>query len=292
MYLVVGATGLVGEQICRLLTDKGEKVRGLVRAGSDVERVARLKKNKVDTVLGDLNDASSVASACKGVATVISTASASPAFKSGDTIQGVDFEGERRLLTAAKTAGVKEFVFVSFRQSKYSHPLWEAKQATEGSLRQSGLAYTVWQPSFFMDVWFGPALGFDWQNGKVRVYGSGRSKMTWIHSADVARLVVGGLSKEATRNATIQIGGPEPLSYSDVIAIYEELGGKKLAIERVPESAFRQQFESAGDPASKSFAGLMAWIANGDVVEMTQTLEYLPVKLTSVRDFAKRQLAR
>jgi hypothetical protein len=58
----------------------------------------------------------------------------------------------------------------------------------------------------------------------------------------------------------------------------------------VPGSALRQQFESAGDPASKSFAGLMACIANADIVEMTQTLEFIPVKLTSVRDFAKRQL--
>ncbi len=294
MYLVVGATGLVGAEVCRLLASKGQKVRAMVRSTSDKVRVDRLTEWKVELTQGDLNDAASVAKACQGVEGVISTASASPSFKPGDSIQGVDLDGTRRLIDAAKAAGAKEFSFVSFRQSKYAYPLWEAKTAAEEHLRKSGMKYTVWQPSIFMDVWLAmpEVLGFDGPNAKARVYGSGKSKVTWIASADVAAFVAEGLGEDATRNATIQLGGPDQLSYADVIGIYEGLGGKKFTVEYVPEVVFRQQFESAADPVSKSFAALMAWLANGDLVEMTQTLASVPVKLTSVRDFAKRQIGK
>jgi len=171
--------------------------------------------------------------------------------------------------------------------------LWEAKAAAERHLRQSGLRFTVWHPTAFMEIWLGAPeiLGFDGPNAKARVFGSGKSKVAWVSFLDVAKFVVTGLHQDATRNATIQLGGPDALSYQDVIRLYEELGGKKFAVEYVPEAALGQQFESAGDPVSKSFAGLMAFLANGDNVEMTETLRALPVKLTSVRDFAKRQLA-
>jgi uncharacterized protein YbjT (DUF2867 family) len=294
MYLVVGATGLVGGEVCRLLASKGHKVRALTRSVSDRARVDALKQLKVETVTGDLKDKASLIAALKGVDTVISTASASPLFKTGDTIQNVDLEGTKNLVDAAKAAGVNEFSFVSFRQSKYAFPLHEVKMAVEEYIRKSGIKFTVWQPSFFMEVWLGAPqiLGFDGPNAKARIYGSGKAKVTWISFLDVAKFVVDGLHKDATRNATIQLGGPEALSYHDVIQVYEGLGVKKFTNEYLPEGALREQFETAGDPVTKSFSGLMAWIANGDVVEMTQTLEYLPVKMSTIGDFAKRQLGK
>ncbi len=38
MILVVGATGLLGSEICRLLTAQGKRVRGLLRVASDPTR--------------------------------------------------------------------------------------------------------------------------------------------------------------------------------------------------------------------------------------------------------------
>jgi uncharacterized protein YbjT (DUF2867 family) len=43
MNLIVGATGMLGGEICRLLGEQGKAVRGLVRATSNPEKVARLK---------------------------------------------------------------------------------------------------------------------------------------------------------------------------------------------------------------------------------------------------------
>jgi len=44
MILVVGATGMVGSEICQKLAGRKEKVRGLIRATSSAEKVELLRK--------------------------------------------------------------------------------------------------------------------------------------------------------------------------------------------------------------------------------------------------------
>jgi len=75
MNLVVGATGMVGSEICRLLIAAGKPVRGLVRATSDPAKVDQLKGYGVEVVQGDLRDRASLDAACQGVTAAISTAS-------------------------------------------------------------------------------------------------------------------------------------------------------------------------------------------------------------------------
>ena len=73
--LVVGATGLVGSEICRLLLERGRQVRALVRETSSPDKVARLANLGASTVTGDLKDRASLDAACDGAQLVVSTAS-------------------------------------------------------------------------------------------------------------------------------------------------------------------------------------------------------------------------
>ena len=50
-------------------------------------------------------------------------------------------------------------------------PLQSAKRDVEQHLRESGMNYTILQPSFFMEVWLSPALGFDAANATAQIYG-------------------------------------------------------------------------------------------------------------------------
>ena len=52
MNLVVGATGMLGSEICRRLTAAGKPVRALVRATSDQAKVDKLKGHGVELVQG------------------------------------------------------------------------------------------------------------------------------------------------------------------------------------------------------------------------------------------------
>ena len=78
MNLVVGATGLLGREICRRLAAAGKPVRALVRATSDQAKVDELKGYGAQIAVGDVRDRASLDAACQGAAAVISTVSAVP----------------------------------------------------------------------------------------------------------------------------------------------------------------------------------------------------------------------
>jgi len=78
MILVVGATGMVGSEICLRLAARGKKVRAMVRSTSNQAKVANLKKAGIEIVQGDLRDHASLEAACQGVTAVIETVSAMP----------------------------------------------------------------------------------------------------------------------------------------------------------------------------------------------------------------------
>src|SRR6266404_9801411 len=156
MNLVVGATGLLGGEICRLLAARGKPVRALVRATSDQNKVAKLETLGVEVVRGDLKDRPSLNAACQAVSVVVSTASSTLSRQEGDSIQTVDLEGQLNLIDAARAANVSQFVLISFPHTDVEFPLQTAKRQVEEHLKGSGVTYTVLQPTFFMEVWLSP----------------------------------------------------------------------------------------------------------------------------------------
>ena len=292
MHLVVGSTGLVGGTICRLMAGRGLATRALVRTGSSPERTAPLAKLSLETVEGDLKDRASIAAALAGVDTVITTASSTASRRGEDSLQSVDLQGQLDLVDAARSAGVRRFVYLSVSTGiAGDSPLMLAKRAVERRVMDSGMTWTVLRPSFFMEVWFSPHLGFDIANGRVRIYGTGESPASWISLADVAAFAVESLSNPAANDAALELGGPEALSAMDVVRMCETMSGRRFEIEKFPEAALQAQKDAATDPMGKTFASLMLACARGDVIDMSRTLEAFPVRLTPVRDHIQRTLA-
>ena len=227
MNLIVGATGMVGTEICRLLALAGKPVRALVRATSDPAKVEKLKTLGASVVQGDLRDAASLKAACQGVKAVITTASSMPfAYNPSDnTPHTTDRDGNLSLVAAAREAGVQQLVYTSFPPMPASFPLQDAKRAVEERLRGSGLTYTILQPTYFTEIWLSPAVGFDAANRKAVIYGTGENPISWMSLLDVAQFAVASLDNPAARNATLELGGPRGISPSDVVKIFEQAGG-------------------------------------------------------------------
>lgn len=286
--LVVGATGLVGSDICQRLAAGGKSVRALVRATSDSSKVGKLKAAGVEIVQGDVRDRASLDAACRGVSAVISTLSSMPfAYQPGvNDIRTTDLEGEISLIDAAKAAKVRHFVYTSFNVD-LDFPLRNAKRAVEQHLKKSGMVYTVLRPSFFMEVWLSPAVGFDAANAKAVIYGDGSKPLSWIAAADVAAFAVASLENPAARNATLELGGPEALTPLQVVKVFEKALGRKFEVQFVPADALEAQQAAATDPMQQSFTGLMRCVAAGDPIDMRETLKAFPMQLTSVAEFAR-----
>ena len=292
MILVVGATGLLGRDICRRLAAARQPVRALVRRTSDPAKVDELKQSGAELVYGDLKNRPSLDPACRGVSAVITTASTTLSRQPDDSIRAVDQDGQLRLVDAAVAARVPRFAYVSFSHSiDVDSPLATAKRSVERHLQQSGLGYTILAPSFFMEIWLGPALGFDVKNGKAQIFGSGKKAISWISLGDVAQFAVACVEHPKARNATIELGGPEAVSPLDAVRTCEAVSGRPFEVQHVPEEALRAQQAAATDPYQQSFAALMLGYALGDVIDMRSTLQTFPIPLVSVKEHARRSLA-
>jgi NADH dehydrogenase len=288
MNLVVGATGLLGSEICGLLVEKQQPVRGLVRSTSDLEKVERLRELGVELVVGDLKDPASLVRACAEVDVVVSTATSTTSRAEGDTIESVDRDGQLALVDASKTAGVERFVFVSFPEFEVEFPLQSAKQSVEERIRGSGMEYAILSPTNFHEVWLSPRVGFDPLSGEVQVFGAGDRKTSWISVHDVARFTAAAVDSPAARNRTLELGGPEALSYLEVVRVFEEETGRPIAVTHVPVEALEAQLAEAQDSLAATFAALMLGTGrDGQAIDMEPVLRDFPLELRSVRDYAR-----
>jgi len=290
MILVVGATGLVGSEVCRQLRVAGMPVRALVRSTSSPEKIEGLRSLGIETVIGDLRDDKSLADACTGIDAVITTVSSMPfSYQAGSNdIMTVDTDGTRKLIDAAGDAGARRFVYTSFSgHIDISSPLVEAKRTTERHLMASRLDWTILRPSYFMEVWLTPTVGFDPEHGKVTLFGTGTAPISWISTRDVAAFAVTSLMNPNASRAILELGGPEAISPKEVVGIYETWLGRKIEVTGVPEIDLERQQTSSTDPMAQSFAALQRCYARGDAIDMKRTSMLLLRALRTVREHAR-----
>jgi uncharacterized protein YbjT (DUF2867 family) len=296
MILVVGATGIVGGMVTRRLLEQGKDVRILVRTNSPSEQLAQegratsaelLIEAGAQPVYGDLRDRASLDAALEGIETVISTANS--AGRGGeDNPQSVDLEGNRKLIRAAREAGVGHFIFVSLLGADPTHPspFVQAKAQSEAVLRESGLEYTIIAPTAFMEVWAAVVVGMPALQGRpVTLVGEGRRRHSFISCRDVAAFAVAAVDHQAARNEYVAIGGPEPLTWLDVVETYERVLDRSIPVEFV---AMGEPVPGLPGPMPEMLAGMEMYDSPIEMGEIAHTFD---VPLTSLETFVREQVA-
>ncbi len=220
MILVAGATGLLGGSIARNLLEAGKPVRILVRTGSPAPDLVAAG---AEAVTGDLKNPESLRVACAGVDAVVTTANA--VGRGGDdTIESVDRQGNLNLIDAAAAEGVRHLVLTSVlgASPESPMPLLRARAEAEQRLRGSGMAWTVLQPNVFMDLLVPAVVGGPAMAGQpVSLVGEGRRRHSFVAMRDVAAFAVAALDDPRAEGQTLVIGGPQALSWRDVVEAFE-----------------------------------------------------------------------
>lgn len=281
MILVVGATGLLGGTITRTLLGQGRPVRILVRPSSPYDGLVTLG---AEPVLGDLKDPDSVRAACRGVEAVVTTANAIG--RTGeDDLDSVDRRGNADLVDAAAAEGVRRFVFVSALGADPDHPmpLVRAKGLSEQRLRASGLDATVPQPNFFLDIWVPAIVGGPALAGRpVTLVGDGLRRHSMVAVRDVAAYAAAVLDHPEASGRTLPVGGPEPLTWRDVVHAFERELGTDLEVRTV----------APGEPVPglpEFVSGLAAALAGYDSpLDMTTPARTYGVEATRLAEFVHR----
>ncbi len=283
---MVGATGLVGKRIALRLREEGRHVRALVRGGAARPEAKQLIAVEIEVLDGDLTRPRTLKPACSKVEIVLCTATSMP-HGGDDDLRQVDREGVLALIAAAERAGVKKFIYTSYSGNiREESPLETAKRDCKHRLLAGPMQAVILRPSFFMEVWLSPMLGFDPVKSRARLYGSGEEKVSYISAMDVAEFAVAAAKKMESGHIVLEMGGPEALSQLEAVRIFEERLNKEFDLDFVPVEALREQYRSS-DPVQKAFAALMIAYAKGDVIrESHANAQRYGIGLHSVADYA------
>ena len=291
MILVVGATGFVGGMITRTLLQQARPVRILVRRGSDYQPFVDAG---AEPSLGDLKDPTSLAAALRGIDVVITTASAGSR-GGADTAQTVDLDGNRSLIEAARTANVKQFIFVSALIATVDHPVPvpRAKAQTEVTLRESGLPYTIVAANGIMDVMLPIVVGDRLQAGQpVTLVGEGRRRHSFVAARDVAAFTVAAVGHTAARDRRIAVGGPDAVSWRDIISAYERVAGHRIDVQWIAPGELLPNLPPVPG-LTELVSGLLAALETFDSpVDMTETARTFGVKLTTLDEYVAQAIRR
>jgi nucleoside-diphosphate-sugar epimerase len=134
--LVTGASGFLGGRLVQMLTERGETVRILARATSDLRHLSHLQ---IQIVRGDLDDAAALADAMRGVRVVYHCAACSTDWAPLATYLTTNVVGTQNVLDAAVRAGtVQRFLHVS-TTDVYGYPHEVCDESS--SMHDSGLPY-------------------------------------------------------------------------------------------------------------------------------------------------------
>jgi uncharacterized protein YbjT (DUF2867 family) len=203
---IAGGHGKIALILGRLLAERGDTVRGLIR---NPDQADDLRAVGIEPVIADLESESDIASAIRGADAVVFAAGAGPG--SGDARKKtVDLGGAVKLIEAAKAEGVSRYLIVSSMGAEKAPPdgaegfgaYLQAKFEADEAVRASGLDYTVVRPGGLTD---------DPGTGLVTIAeDTGRGK---VPRADVAAVFVACLDTPSTIGKSFDlISGTTPIS--------------------------------------------------------------------------------
>jgi uncharacterized protein YbjT (DUF2867 family) len=237
MILVAGGTGLLGRDVVARLVTRGLPVRVLTRDVAHGRTALGSLAKEVELVAGDVRDPSSLVPAVRGADTVIAAVQGFGGREAGG-IAAVDRDGNRNLVRASAAAGVGRFVLLSIHDASAADPLalGRAKATVEADLRATSMTPLIIRPTAYMETWAGIVGGPILATGRARVFGRGRNPINFVASGDVAAVVEEVVVDRAADGAgrTIEVVGPDDLSFDDVVSRFSAAIGRPVPTSHVP----------------------------------------------------------
>jgi uncharacterized protein YbjT (DUF2867 family) len=229
MILVTGGTGFIGQALIRRLVSSGQEVRTLIRPSQTSPGLPQ--GIPVDVTLCSLKDERGLQSAMSGIDTVYHLAGSERLGSRADLLT-VDIQGTKNVAAAAAQAGVRRIFFLSHlgadRASAF--PVLKAKAIAEHYIRTCGVDFSIFRSA----VVFGPgdrfttnlALLLQAFPGICLMPGDGSSLLQPLWIEDLITCLTWALDDPATCNQVFQVGGPEYLSFRQILETIMQVTGK------------------------------------------------------------------
>lgn len=144
---ITGATGYLGQPLCRQLLTRGHQVRALVRSGSEGRLPAGCQ-----AVVGDALESSTYAAAVAPAEVFVHLVGvAHPSPGKAALFRTIDLASTQAAVGNARAAGVRRFVYVSVAMpAPVMKAYVEARAAGEALIRESGMNAGVIRPWYVL----------------------------------------------------------------------------------------------------------------------------------------------
>lgn len=244
--VMIGATGHYAGLVLPELVKHGVTVRALIRHAGEADAARR--QGAAETVVGDLGDPASLRAAAKGMDGVFHL---DPAFAPNEAEMGTN------MVTAAKAAGVRKFVFSSVIHPSLGLVNHAAKRPVEAALYDSGLDFTVLQPTMFMQN-----LAESWaqaaKTGQLTQPYSKQAQVCFVDYRDVAEAVALAFTTNRLSRGTFELCAGGQINGIGLAALMSEALGRPVVAGEIPAA---QALEAMHLPAGPLRDGMAAMFA-------------------------------
>jgi uncharacterized protein YbjT (DUF2867 family) len=244
-YLITGATGDVGLRVVELLVQQGIRPRVYVR---NAGKARFLFGDRVEVSSGDLADQKALRAALEGADSLF-------LLNSGPQIPELDALAAE----AAKAAGVSHIVKLSSIDVEQSLAIGAWHEQGEVVVRASGIPSTFVRPTGFMSNLLNWALSIK-AEGVIRTC-TGEGRRAFIHSADIAAVVVEALITRSYMGEALAITGPEAVTFAGAAATIGAAIGKPVRFEAISDEEASRRFAASGESAEVTDAHVALWRA-------------------------------
>jgi NADH dehydrogenase len=243
---IIGGTGFVGSYIVDALLEQGHDVSVLVRPGSEHKvrhsASARIVSGTIDSTqsIDDLVAGRDAIIYCVGILRELP--------RKGITFEATQFDGVANTIDAAQKNGVRRFVLMSANGVKSPGTRYqETKKRAEERLLASDLDATIFRPSVIFgdprgQMEFATQLFQDMVEKPIPAVGffsglnpaSGAVLMSPVHVEDIANAFANSLTDDSTVGEIYNLGGPDILSWTEIIRRIAAATGRKKWIIPLP----------------------------------------------------------
>lgn len=269
MILITGATGQLGtaviHQLGQLITTS--RIAAFVR---NEMKATNLIKQGVSIRVGTYDHQEALDSAMQGIETVL-------------LIAGTDEENRVRhhqhVVDAAKRARVKRIAYTSRAlkdPATLVNQLMKSHFQTEDYIKASGLPYTLFQNSLYMDT-IPQFVGGDAVFERGINVPAGQGRVALALRSEMGEAIANALAINADGNITYQFTGSESYSFYDIAATLAGLSGKAVTYTPMEPASFEAQLMESGLPqvVARRITGFITDIGNGQEDIISPDLEKL-----------------
>jgi NAD(P)H dehydrogenase (quinone) len=249
--IISGASGQLGDAAVKDLLARGVPAQSLILCSRTPDSLAQYAKLGAVTRFGDFSQPASLAAAFAGGTRMLLISIGGGA--------GPRPIAHGHAIDAAKAAGVKQIAYTSWLGISRGDSQGIAVDhiATEGLLRNSGVAYTLLRNSLYMEILLPQAVQMV-ADGKA-VVPAAEVRVGYVSRGDCAAAAAAVLSTPGHDNKSYDITGPALVGVADLAAAATAATGKRITVLPADPNA----------PPARSFAGPALAFTSTAVADLT-----------------------